>query len=173
MDSEFFSILNFNLSDPQVKNMFTRQGPFEVRLNPKMYTVKVSLPDMNDSSLSEGSNTLHDYLNGNNFKVSAIKYGQRFIVTKSNSIELGYVLFEDNYPKPINRLIKFEEIPLSKIGVLKFKGVLTADRIERRCQELKKWLNFKQLKSSGPSRVFSDDFIVPALRSNEIHLDLI
>lgn len=175
MSSDFLSLFVFDDSEIEASSVLLKQGPFEVRDVPRMNCAKVTLKEM---SPQEGKNILTEYLHGNNFRVQLISsLGHPFIVRKASEIELGILLpLEMSYsdiPKPVNRLIKIEELPPTKMGSLIFKGEPSDERIERREYELKKWLNVKGQRYFGPVRLTSDEFMIPSLRTNEILIEIL
>lgn len=178
MNSEFLSLLNFKLGEEVIENFSTRQGPFEVRMNPRMICAKISIPNYESSSLSSSLKILGEYLDGNNFRVEMIqRHNSHFQTFKTNSVEVGYILCPSlkmaDVPKPISRLIKIEECLSTRVGVLKFKGGADVDKIHRRGEELRKWLHHRGWKYYGPLTFTTDNFLISNLRTNEVQIDLL
>ncbi len=172
-------LLSFLSLKPMAETRYTvlgEQGPFELRYYPKMVCAKVSVPGTYEEALKLGKKQLMDYISGNNFKVVHIKnYGELFQEHKVNFWDVGLILPADLVaPKPINRLVKIEEVLPGKVATLKFKGPVTPKIIERRGEDLKKWLNFKHLKVNGPLRVTLAESLFPIslFRTNEVQMDV-
>ena len=179
MNSMLLSLFNFKSPEEARYTLIMDQGPFEMRMYQRMICAKITLKDSYDKSLIHGIQTLEDYTGGNNFKVDRIINNGTFYHThKADSWEIGLILPSDlnlaAIPKPINRAIKIEEIFPGKVGVLKFKGEPSEAIIERRGDELKRWLKFKGLKHQGPVRVERHELSFPLsfLKHSEVQLDV-
>lgn len=152
------------------------QGPFELRFYQRMICAKVNLPGSFEETLRKGMQYLIDYLSGNNFKVLQIKRpGHLFHIYKVNSWDIGMVLpAEISPPKPINRMIKIEELPPAKMATLRFNGPVNSEIIERRGEDLKKWLTFRRMNPLGPLLVAQHDSFLPFsfLKTNEVQMEV-
>lgn len=175
----FFSLLNLKTTYDNRFTVLEDHGPFELRFYQRMMCAKVSIPGTYEEALRDGTQYLIDYIQGNNFKVLHIKnHGHLFHVHKPNSWDVGLILPHDlspnSVPKPINRMVKIEEVLPGKVAVLRFKGNLTPKIIERRAEDLRKWLHFRKLNASGPLRVAHNDSIFPFsfLKTNEVQMDV-
>jgi hypothetical protein len=173
------SLLNWRAQEESRFTLLSNQGPFEVRLYQRMLSARISVTGSFEEALGNGISHLNDYLEGNNFKVDRIEnYGPYFQIHKVNHWEIGIILpttmNASNAPKPINRLIKIEEISPGRVGVLRFKGQTSRETFHRRGEELKKWLNYKGLNAPGPVRISRHDLTIPLpfFRHNEVHMDI-
>src|SRR5690606_25781714 len=98
-------------------------------------------------------------------------------VMKENLWELGILLPQGlsipSAPKPINKTVRITEIPSGRFGTMKFKGDLKPELIQRKGEELKKWLDFKGLRNKGPLRIMSlSKLPLPFVRNYEVQLEL-
>lgn len=179
MNSMIMSLLNLKVADDSRFTVISNQGPFELRYYQKMICARVSVPGAYEEAISNGMKLLFDYIKGNNFKVHQIKnYGHLLHVHKVNSWDVGLILPADltaaAVPKPINRLIKIEELPPGKVASLRFGGPTSHKIFERRGEDLKKWLKFKGLSHDGPVKIAEHDYPFPLsfLKVNEVQMDV-
>lgn len=176
MNSMFLSLLNLKAAVDTRFTVLAGQGPFELRYYQRMVCAKVNLPGTYEDAVKNGMQYLLDYIGGNNFKVLQIKnYGHLFHIHKVNSWDVGLILpAEISAPKPINRLIKIEELPPGKVATLRFNGPLNSEIIERRGEDLRKWLNFRHMNSNGPLTVARHDSLFPFsfLNVNEVQMEV-
>lgn len=180
MNSMFMSLLNWKAQEEARFTLLHCQGPFEIRQYQRMICAKISVTGSFEEALANGINHLNDYLEGNNFRVDKIiNHGPYFQIHKVNHWDIGLILPPEmkivNAPKPINRMIKIEELLPGRVGVLRFKGHTSRELFHRRGEELKKWLNFKGLNGNGPVRISRHDLTVPLpfFRHNEVHIDVV
>lgn len=180
MNSMFLSLLNWKAQEEARFSLQYNQGPFEIRMYQRMVCASISLTGTFEESLANGIRQLSDYLEGNNFKVSKIQNcGPYFQIHKVTSWDIGLILPRSftvmNAPKPINRLIRIEEINPVKVGVLRFKGNTSKEVFFRKGDELMRWLNFKGISPNGPLRIARHDLSIPLpfFRNNEMHMDVL
>lgn len=179
MNSMFMSLLNWRAQEESRYTLIGCQGPFEMRAYQRMVCAKIAVTGSFEEALAMGINHLNDYTEGNNFKVDRIlNYGPFFQIHQSNHWEIGLIL-PPSYklataPKPINRMVKIEEINSGRVGVLRFKGHTSRENFHRKGEELKRWITHKGLESSGPVRISRHDLTVPLpfFRHNEVHVDI-
>lgn len=176
MNSMFLSLLNLKSAADTRFTVLAGQGPFELRYYQRMVCAKVNLQGPYEEAVKNGMQYLRDYLSGNNFKVLQIKnYGHLFHINKVNSWDVGLILpAEISAPKPINRLIKIEELPAGKVATLRFNGPVNPEIIERRGADLRKWLNFRNMISNGPLKLAQHDSLFPFsfLQMNEVQMEV-
>ena len=180
MNSIISSLLNIKAQDEARFTLMMTQGPFEVRLYQKLLFARISLQGSFEEVMKNGMRHLSDYLEGTNFKVKKILHaGPFFQMQKNNEWDVGMVLPSEwdmlNIPKPISRLIKIEEWSPNTVAVLRYRGGLSPEVIQRKGEELKRWVKKKGLNSLGPVRVSRHDHFlaVPFFRPNEVHLDIV
>lgn len=180
MNSLITSLVNWKAQDESRFELMMSQGPFEVRLYPRLLCARVSLNGNFEETIKSGMKHISDYLEGTNFKVKKILHaGPCFHMQRAELWDVGMILPSHldihSVPKPINRLIRIEEWSPATVGVLRFRGVLGSDVLERKGTELKRWIQKKGFQSFGVPRVFRHDFMIqiPFFRPNEVHLDLL
>jgi hypothetical protein len=180
MNSEFLSLLNVGPLQESRYKLIDSQGPFEIRFYQQMLCAKLSLSGSYGEVLKEGLRHLNEFIGGNNFKVHKIeKHGPVFHIHTPEHWEIGIILPSSmsavSAPRPINRLIKIEEISPGRVGVLRFHGKDDQQLFFKRSEELKKWLVHKGLKHDGPfiiTRPPGQLINIPFLRQNEVHLNV-
>ena len=144
-----------------------------------MVSAKVHIEGSFDEALKEGAKVLNDYVEGSNLRITKISGCGPIIQThKANHWEIN-LLFPKGMalidaPKPISRLIKLEEIPPCRVGVLKFLGVPTQENFQLRAEELSNWLFAHGAHPIGSLRVSRNDHcaLLPFISSNEVYLDV-
>lgn len=179
MNSMFMSLLNWKAQEESRFTLLAAQGPFELRSYQRMVCAKIAVTGSFEEALANGISHLNDFIEGNNFKVDKIlNHGPFFQIHKVNHWEIGLILPTDmklgTVPKPINRMIKIEELVPGRVGVLRFKGHTSRENFHRKGEELKKWLNYKGLSAQGPVRISRHDLTLPLpfFRHNEVHMDV-
>ncbi len=177
MYSTLSSLLNFKTQEEAPYTVLGMQGPFEIRLYQRFVCARMSLSGPYEEIIRIGNKYLQEYLEGNNFKVEKIDdSGCSFQIMKDKSWELGIILPSSfsiyNTPKPINRMIRISEVAPAKMGSLSFKGQLSRELFIRRGEELKRWLDFKNLHGRGPLRVMKVNSSLPFIRNYEVQFEL-
>jgi hypothetical protein len=179
MYSDFISLFSEKILEDNRYKVLTMQGPFELRLYQRMTYARVSLTGPYDLIVNKGMEYLKEYLEGNNFKVEKIESTyQYFQIIKENSLDIGIILPASitlkDAPKPINRVIKLGDFSPCRIGALRYGGEVNIDAIKRRGNELKRWLDYKGLKTSGPLKYMSYEkkIYLPFSKTNEVQLDV-
>lgn len=181
MISLFSSLLNFKIMEEASYRIIDSQGPFEIRHYRRMAYARVSVSGKLSDALVEGKKSLQDYLDGSNFRVEKVSATSLYLQTEiQNGWEIGVILpaekITTEVPRPINRMVKLDELPPGKVAVLKLNsGELTEDIFQRRAEELRKWVQFKKYKTlAGARLVYNDSLItLPFKRTKEVHLDLL
>lgn len=180
MYSEFLSLLNIMTIEDARYSVLSSQGPFEVRLYPRLTCVKVAQSGDYDAARVTAQELLEEYLEGCNFKAERIeKASPLFQVHHEDHFEFGLLLpnnlSETSAPKPLNRFLRVEAIGASRVGVLRFKGEENPDTFKRRADELKKWLSKKGHCFERSFRVTRSDLFIPFpfVRQHEVHISLI
>ena len=175
----FGSLLNLRPLDHHRFSVLRNQGPFELRLYQKMVCAKVLMSGSFQEVVKVGMHHLYQYLEGNNFKVSKIlHHGPYFQTHRSNAWEIGIILPAElelmTAPKPINRIIRIEEVPVQKVAALRYSGEISSERVIRKGEELKRWLWKNQLAVGGPLRFVRNDLgpSLAFLRQSEVLLDV-
>lgn len=84
----------------------------------------------------------------------------------------GYELA--SLPAPLDQEVTLRAIPARKVAVLRYAGKLTAERIVAKSQALQGWLmqHQYQIVSAPRSAAYDPPWTLPALRRNEIHIDI-
>jgi len=80
----------------------------------------------------------------------------------------------DSLPLPLDPLVTLKQIPAKKVAVLRYSGRLTPATIQENSQRLLDWLQQQSLYpvSIPRSAAYDPPWTLPALRRNEIHVDI-
>lgn len=179
MNLMFPSLLRPKIDEDLRFTRLTSHGPYEVRLYQKMWSAKVSIQGEFNEAFKEGCQLLIDYIEGNNFKVARIGRPTSFFqVHKSSTWDIGMILPKTftalNTPKPINRMVKIEELSPGKVGVLRYRGKTSRDIFHQKGDELAHWLLGRGLRTNGPLKVNLDNLMpLNYFKNNEIHVEII
>ena len=80
----------------------------------------------------------------------------------------------ETLPEPIDPMVIIKPIASKKVAVLSYSGVLNVERIIEKSQALSAWLatNHYTPLSLARSAAYDPPWTIPALRRNEIHIDI-
>jgi hypothetical protein len=173
------SLLNLKGLEESRYTLLGSQGPFEIRLYQRMAVAKVMVQGDFNQAFQQGKKHLLDYLQGSNLRLEKIETSSLFFQTeRQNAWEVGVILnsirVNSEIPKPINRLVRLEEISPGKVATLKCNGVTSQEIFSERKNQLMKWLNLKSYSVNGPARIFhhSSSMPIPFLRDKEVMIDI-
>ncbi len=84
----------------------------------------------------------------------------------------GYKL--EDLPEPIDPLVQIKPVAGKKVAVLSYSGSLSEARIAKKAEQLTRWLeeNHYQILSPARSAAYDPPWTIPALRHNEVHIDV-
>jgi len=80
----------------------------------------------------------------------------------------------DTLPTPLDPLVEIKTVPGKKVAVLRYAGSLNEDIIQQKTETLSRWLIEHDIKMLSPARsaAYDPPWTIPALRRNEIHIDI-
>jgi len=80
----------------------------------------------------------------------------------------------DTLPLPLDQAIEIHTLPARKVATLRYSGSLNLDNIESHSQQLSSWIRTHGFKiiSAPRSAAYDPPWTIPALRRNEIHIDI-
>jgi len=84
----------------------------------------------------------------------------------------GYSL--ETLPTPIDPQVTIKALPAKKVAVLRYSGSLNLEKINEKSRLLMAWIEQQQLTalSAARSATYDPPWTLPALRRNEIHIDI-
>ncbi|WP_026604007.1 SOUL family heme-binding protein [Methylomonas sp. 11b] len=84
----------------------------------------------------------------------------------------GYSL--ETLPTPIDPQVTIKVLPAKKVAVLRYSGSLNLEKIHEKSQLLLAWIEQQQLTplTAPRSAAYDPPWTLPALRRNEIHIDI-
>ena len=178
MYSTLATLLNFKTPGSEKYSVITEQGPFELRLYHRMICASITLTGPFNEIFKMGIRYLDEYRNGNNFKVKKIDEVDYFFqMMKENTVEIGLIfpvgMTFSVIPKPINHTIRLKELAPAKFATLRFKGHESNELFIRRAQDLKKWIEYRNLKIKGHLRVMKiSSASLPFARNYEVQFEI-
>ncbi|AEG02232.1 SOUL family heme-binding protein [Methylomonas methanica] len=77
-------------------------------------------------------------------------------------------------PEPLDPLVEIKQLPAKKVAVLHYSGSLSEEKINRMADELSAWLSRHAYTALSPARsaAYDPPWTIPALRRNEVHIDI-
>lgn len=77
-------------------------------------------------------------------------------------------------PEPLDPLVKIKTVPGKKVAVIRYSGSLSEEKINQKARQLSEWLNQHDYKmlSQPRSAAYDPPWTLPALRRNEVHIDI-
>lgn len=80
----------------------------------------------------------------------------------------------ETLPEPIDSNVVLKKVPGKRMATLRYSGSLTAERIREHTEKLMEWIKAKKLRvvSAPRSAGYDPPWTLPALRRNEIHIEI-
>jgi DNA gyrase inhibitor GyrI len=80
----------------------------------------------------------------------------------------------NNLPEPLDPLVNIKSIVSKKVAVIRYSGSLSEEMIKEKAHQLNAWLQQKSYKtlSTARSAAYDPPWTIPALRRNEVHIDI-
>lgn len=80
----------------------------------------------------------------------------------------------ESLPLPLDPLIEIRQVTGKKVAVIRYSGSLSADIIQQKAEALSQWLTQQGIKMLSPARsaAYDPPWTIPALRRNEVHIDI-
>lgn len=80
----------------------------------------------------------------------------------------------ESLPLPLDPLIEIRQVTGKKVAVIRYSGSLSADIIQQKTEALSQWLTQQGIKMLSPARsaAYDPPWTIPALRRNEVHIDI-
>ena len=175
----------------------TQEPPFEIRLYDPTLVAEVLVEGSRDEASNKGFRLIADFIFGNNEGVQ--KESQKIAMTVPVTIEPKKIAMtvpvtvdqsdEKNWriqfvmpreytmetlPKPKNSLVKIREVPSKRFAVITFSGLNNPEKIENNTQQLKAWMEGKQLTAIGAPQLarYNPPWTLPPWRRNEILIEI-
>jgi len=167
------------------------EPPFEIRAYPALMVARtrVAAPDY-EEAVETGFRRLFDYIQGANRQEAEIAMTAP-VMSARDSVEIAMtasVLQEqspegwqvtfflpdtmsaESAPAPTNPDVEITTIPARRVGVIRFSGLLTAERIAENRARLSAWLADRGEKLAGDWQAagYNPPWTLPPLRHNEV-----
>ena len=171
-----------------------RQDDFEIRNYRQQIIAETEIDGDYSKAGSIGFNRLAGYIFGKNIQKQAMEMtspvyreaiSEKIAMTtpvlqqKANQkwsmafvMPAGYSL--ETLPEPLDPMVIIKQIASKKVAVISYSGTLNLDRITDKSQQLLAWLeeNHYTPLSDARSAAYDPPWTIPALRRNEIHIDI-
>ncbi len=171
-----------------------QDGDFEIRLYQPMLIAETVINANYANSGSIGFNRLAGYIFGNNRQQEKIAMttpvyreaqGEKIAMTApvlqekvADEWRVAFVMPPEyslnNLPEPLDPLISIKSVAAKKVAVIRYSGSLSEEMINEKAQQLNEWLLQKPYKilSTARSAAYDPPWTIPALRRNEVHIDI-
>ncbi len=167
---------------------------FEIRLYQPMLIAETVIDANYANSGSIGFNRLAGYIFGNNRQQEKIAMtapvyreprGEKIAMTApvlqqkvSDQWLMTFVMPPEynlnNLPEPLDPLVSIKSVAGKKVAVIRYSGSLSEESINEKAHQLHNWLLQKSYKPLSPARsaAYDPPWTIPALRRNEVHIDI-
>lgn len=171
-----------------------QEGDFEIRLYQPMLVAETVINADYTNSGSIGFNRLAGYIFGNNRQREKIAMttpvyrepqGEKIAMTApviqqkvADEWLMTFVMPPEynlnNLPEPLDPLISIKSVAAKKVAVIRYSGSLSEEKIQEKTLQLREWLLEKSYKPVSPARsaAYDPPWTIPALRRNEVHIDI-
>lgn len=190
-----FSNATMAIEEPKF-TLLEKEQAFELRLYaPKIIAEVLVNGDMSAAS-SQGFRLIADFIFGNNTAASG--NSEKISMTAPVSVKASseniamtapvglqqsddrwrvYFVMPSQYslqtlPKPNNPQVAIKQIPEQKFAVIRFSGLVNAEKMALKLAELHQWIERKNLKALGSPELarYNPPWTLPFLRRNELML---
>jgi effector-binding domain-containing protein len=188
------SMVGIRNTEQAAYEVIFRQDEVEIRNYKELIIAETEIDGDYNNSGSIGFNRLAGYIFGRNIQKQQIpmtspvyreavsekiamtapviqqktnqKWSMAFVMPAEYSLE--------TLPEPLDPMVVIKQIPSKKVAVLVYSGSLNAERITDKSQQLLSWLKANQYTplSIARSAAYDPPWTIPALRRNEIHIDI-
>jgi len=165
----------------------------EVRDYAPMIVAEVEVSGQRKEAINQGFRMIADYIFGNNKSNAKVAMTAPVVQEQSEKIAMTAPVSQqadgDNWkvhfvmpseytmetlPKPNNPLVKLKEVGSKRIVAIRFSGIAGEDNLNKKTEELKKFINDRGLKiQSVPTYAFfNPPWTLPFLRRNEVMIEI-
>jgi len=165
----------------------------EVRDYAPMIVAEVEVSGQRKEAINQGFRMIADYIFGNNKSNAKVAMTAPVVQEQSEKIAMTAPVSQqadgDNWkvhfvmpseytmetlPKPNNPLVKLKEVGRKRIVAIRFSGIAGEDNLNKKTEELKKFINDRGLKiQSVPTYAFfNPPWTLPFLRRNEVMIEI-
>ncbi len=184
------------MATPELKfDLLEKSDAYELRQYYPMIIAEVLVDGDMDQASGKGFRLIADYIFGNNKSQSGEsakiamtapvtmqpkpeKIAMTAPVTLTSDAEKWRVNFVmpaqytmDTLPVPNNNQVKLRQMPARKVAVIRFTGLVNAEKTAQKTQELLNWMTDKKLEASTAEPElarYNPPWTLPFLRRNEI-----
>jgi len=181
-----------------VYEVLEKEDKFEIRSYAPYIVATVRLEGQSfEQASNNGFRMIADYIFGNNTKQDKVAMtapviqkqvneSEKIAMTApvtlsqnaSNSYQVSFVMPKkytlETLPKPNNTRVSLRPVPAMKMAVLLFSGGTSEERVSNMTEDLKAWLNKKELEGKGEVSLsrYSPPSVPRFMRKNEIAIEL-
>lgn len=188
-----FSNVAMAIEEPKFK-LLEKEQAFELRLYAPKVIAEVLVNGVMSEASSQGFRLIADFIFGNNTAQSGIS--EKISMTAPVSVKASseniamtapvglqqsenrwrvYFVMPSQYslqtlPKPNNPQVAIKLIPGQKFAVIRFSGLVNAEKMELKLAELNEWIEQKNLKAQSSPELarYNPPWTLPFLRRNEL-----
>ncbi|MCK9605132.1 MAG: heme-binding protein [Methylomonas sp.] len=188
------SMVGIRNSAEAAYTVILQDGDIEIRAyQPLLIAETIIDADYADSG-SIGFNRLAGYIFGNNRQQQKMamttpvyreQQGEKIAMTapvlqqkSAGQWRMAFVMPPEyalsTLPEPLDPLVEIKQLPAKKVAVLGYSGSLSEEKINAMANELSTWLSRQdyKIRSSARSAAYDPPWTIPALRRNEVHIDI-
>lgn len=187
-------MLGIRNSPEAAYTLILQDGDIEIRAYRPLLIAETSVDADYANSGSIGFKRLAGYIFGNNRQQQKMamttpvyreQQGEKIAMTaaviqqkSAGQWRMAFVMPPEytpsSLPEPLDPLVKIKQLPAKKVAVLRYSGSLSEEKINTMANELSVWLNRHAYKALSPARsaAYDPPWTIPALRRNEVHIDI-
>ena len=188
------SVFGIRTSDEPDYQVLNDYGKIQIRHYPALVVAETEVMADYPESSNQAFRRLAGYIFGKNQKQQKISMtapviqqqpAETLAMTtpvlqqRSGSVwKMVFVLPKDyslaTAPVPLDKAVVIKEMPAQKVAVIRYSGSLTEQGIDKKSEELTKWLSQQGYKaiSIPRSAAYDPPWTLPLLRRNEVHIDI-
>ena len=168
-----------NVEQPQY-TLVSSDKNIEIRDYHAMILAQTETTGERKDAIQEGFRRIADYIFGNNQSSNKIAMTAPVIQQEHNqNWQVSFIMpseYEmDSLPKPMAKSVMLKQIPGKRFAVIRFSGAPDETTLAKRTDELKTYLNAKNIKKMGAPiyAFYNPPWTLPFLRRNEVMLEVI
>lgn len=189
------SLVGVRTTNEPAFKILQKDNNFQLRQYDAFITAETSAPGSFDESSSITFRRLLKYITGNNTTNSKISMTAPVLEKQNETISTTSPVFANkkddkgsttmsfvlpsnftlkSTPIPSDPLVSIKENPSNKVATLRFSGVLDAEKIKKNSALLSNWISEQKFEaiSLPVAAGYDPPWTVPALRRNEIHIEV-
>lgn len=187
-------MLGIRNSPEAAYTVILQDGDIEIRVYQPLLIAETSVDADYANSGSIGFNRLAGYIFGNNRQQQKMamttpvyreQQGEKIAMTapviqqkSAGQWRMAFVMPPEytlpTLPEPLDPRVEIKQLPAKNVAVLRYSGSLNEEKINQMANTLNDWLSRHGYKTLSPVRsaAYDPPWTIPALRRNEVHIDI-